>query len=204
MGFLKDFCFITPLAEWSKGLFINFKCSNEDLDDFFANEAYDYQKQLIGKTYYFALKENPRSIVCAFTIANSSVSVKNLPNRGKKIKENIPREKHIGNYPAVLIGRLGVSSDYKRQHAGTELLNFIKSWFVNPNNKTGCRFVTVDAYNSPDVLSFYEKNGFCYLFSSLKQEQEKTKNNNLKTRSMYFDLIELFGPWAEIQSAIIP
>ncbi|OAV67340.1 hypothetical protein Barb6_02364 [Bacteroidales bacterium Barb6] len=194
MGTLSEKCDLIALNEEIIKLFSEFKCSNEDLDDFFANESYDYQKQLIGKTYCFVLKENPNVIVCAFTVSNAGMSVGNLPNsRKKKITKNIPYGKHFNNYPAVLIGRIGVSESYKKQNIGTELLFFIKSWFISPDNKTGCRFIAVDAYNELGVLKFYEKNGFKYLFSSLEQEREEMRNNDLNTRYMYFDLIELFG-----------
>ena len=43
---------------------------------------------------------------------------------------------------------------------GSEALDFVKGWFYSSSNKTGCRFVIVDAVNDPQVLSFYEKNGF--------------------------------------------
>ncbi len=46
-------------------------------------------------------------------------------------------------------------------------------------NRTGCRFITVDAYNDPVVTKFYEKNDFdFYLESDFKEV----------TRIMFFDL----------------
>ena len=53
---------------------------------------------------------------------------------------------------------------------GSEALDFIKGWFYSSSNKTGCRFVIVDAVNEPQVLSFYEKNGFCPFFSQLRSK----------------------------------
>lgn len=47
-------------------------------------------------------------------------------------------------------------------------------------NKTGCRFITIDAYNKNNVLSFYQRNDFKFL-------TEKDKNET--TRTMYYDLI---------------
>lgn len=58
------------------------------------------------------------------------------------------------DYPAVLVGRLAVSEEFHSKHIGSDALEFIKYWFIDPNNKTGCRFVTVDAYNNPDALAF--------------------------------------------------
>lgn len=55
----------------------------------------------------------------------------------------------------------------------------MKSYFVD-NNRTGCRFMTVDAYKSAEA--FYLKNGFLYLV-------EDDVDHN--TRLMFFDLIDI-------------
>jgi GNAT superfamily N-acetyltransferase len=172
-----------------------FNCGLEDLNDFFFNECVLYSNDLIGKSYCFTLDENPKTIVCAFTISNDSIKVADLPNsRKKKVNELIPRAKHFKSYPAVLIGRLGVNQEFKGKGIGPELIDFIKAWFIDGENKTGCRFIVVDSYNELGPFNFYTKCGFKTLFSS--EEQEKTYLNlpneeALSTRLMYFDLIVL-------------
>lgn len=59
---------------------------------------------------------------------------------------------------------------------GTFLLNFIKSYFII-DNKTGCRFLTVDAY--ANAVPFYFKNGFIPL-----NEDDADSD----TRLLFFDL----------------
>jgi GNAT superfamily N-acetyltransferase len=175
-------------AEWSQ-----FSCGNNDLDSFFLNDAANYERQLLGKTYCFALKEMSSVIVCAFTLSTSSIDVRNIPrSRRDKVTKNIPHEKSLSSYPAILIGRLGVSSAYRKLGIGTELMEFIKQWLLEPGTKAGCRYLTVDAYNSAPTLKFYETNGFKLLFSSERQEREYiglSPERELKTRLMYFDLI---------------
>lgn len=172
-----------------------FICGHADLDDFFKNDAVNYTLQLIGKTYCFTLDEHPEEIVCAFTLSNDSIKLKNIPNaRKRKINANIPFAKHFNSYPAVLIGRLGVNANYAGKGIGRELMDFIKAWFIDENNKTGCRFIVVDAYNETDTLGFYERNGFQPLFSSDEQEKEYygiEKTEHLKTKFLFFDLITL-------------
>ncbi len=58
-------------------------------------------------------------------------------------------------------------------------MTFLKYFFII-KNKTGCRFLIVDAYNTPRVIKFYKKNKFILL-----TEEDKNK----KTRSLYIDLI---------------
>lgn len=170
-----------------------FSCGNEDLDNFFLEDAFLQSDQLLCKNYCF-IKEVTSDIVCSFTLSNDSI--KNVPNaRKKKIEKDIPHTKHYSSYPAVMIGRLGVNEKYQDKHIGSEVIDFIKAWFVDPQNKTGCRFLLVDSYNNKSNFHFYQdNNGFQFLFGSESQEKEYRKilpENDIHTRLMYFDLIEL-------------
>lgn len=130
-----------------------------------------------------------------FTVSNDSLKADDLPNsRKKKANKDIPRNKQRKSYPAVLIGRLGVDSKYKGSSVGSQLMDFIKAWFIDPLNKTGCRFIVVDAYNTDQAITYYLKNDFEFLFSTEAQEKEyvgKDENEALNTRMMYFDLLSL-------------
>ena len=91
---------------------------------------------------------------------------------------------------------MGINVDFAHRGIGSELMEFIKSWFLDAGNKTGCRFLIVDAYNEEIPLRYYQKNSFTFLFSSESQEAEYTgfdKDTKLRTRLMYFDLISLVG-----------
>lgn len=189
MSFLTERCSFYPLNEEVIKSCEPFSCGHNDLDDFFNKESHLYAEQLLGKSYCFRLDDDPSIITCAFTVANSSIKVSDLPNsRQKKVRSNIPHSKHSDTYPAVLIGRLGVSKQFKGQGIGNELMSFIKMWFLDPHNKTGCRFVVVDAYNDQTVLDYYLKNDFQFLFSSEDQELAYSRNR-ISTRLMLFDLI---------------
>lgn len=193
MSFLYDECSLCELKEWpdTKG----FCCGDKDLDEFFTNDCFAYAKQLLGKTYFYRLKANPHTVVCAFTLANAGIRVSDLPNaRRKKIETNIPHVKALKDYPAVLVARLGVSEDFRSKHIGSDALEYIKGWFIDPYNKTGCRYVLVDAYNHATTLAFYASNGFTTVFSTELQEKEYRHIDEgapLNTRLMYFDLMPL-------------
>ena len=195
MAFLESRCIRTVLSPSVLDCCNSFSCGNGDLDAFFVNDAVRYGQQLMGKTYAFVDTLSLKDIVCAFTVSNASILTNHLPNaRKKSIGRNLPWEKRDLIYPAVLIGRLGVNSAYKKRHVGSELLDYIKQWFIDPDNKTGCRYLIVDAYNQPVPLSFYEANGFRYMFSSERQECEYRNidsTTKLHTRMMYFDLMLL-------------
>ena len=105
-------------------------------------------------------------------------------------------EKPLRRYPGVLIGRLGVCSEFTGQGIGSEVLDYIKGWFFSSSNKTGCRFIIVDAVNDTRVLSFYIRNDFQPLFTTEEQDfsylmGKKDIPVQLDTRLMYFDLLKL-------------
>jgi len=172
-----------------------FSYGDKDLNSFFFLDAFKYERQLLGKSYCFRLRKDNSVVVCAFTLSNSSIDARNLPNnRKRKLTENIPHEKSLSSYPATLIGRLGVDKEFGGKGIGSELISFIKQWMRDPSNKTACRYLTVDAYNYDPTLKFYETNGFKTIFSSETQEKEYVglpPENELKTRLMYFDLMLL-------------
>ena len=73
----------------------------------------------------------------------------------------------------------------------TRTMDFIKGWF-RYDNKTGCRFIIVDAYNEEPVIKFYQRNDFSFLQpeeDELTQlHEERGEEAELKTRHMLFDL----------------
>lgn len=197
MSWLIDNCTVEELTREAISESIPFSCGNFDLDEFFLKDAPLYRAQLLGKTYCFRLDKNPKEIVCTFTVANNSIRVDMLPNsRAKKVEKNIPHAKSLRRYPGLLIGRLGVNSKYQKNGIGSQLLEFISGWLLEENTKSICRFQLVDAYNNPQTLRFYERNGFMYLFSTEDQEAKNTgfvAGTKLRTRIMFYDLLDSVG-----------
>lgn len=197
MAFLIEQCSFCELTEDIINSCQFFSCGNDDLDDFFHNDATRYSHFLMGKTYCFRLNKDSSIIVCAFTLSNDSIRIYDLPRSRKDYMKSLTRhEKPLRRYPGVLIGRLGVNNEFTRHGIGSEILDFIKGWFFSSNNKTGCRFVIVDAVNDPNVIAFYQKNGFQMLFSSEQQELAYTIGKKdvhvaLDTRLMYYDLLKM-------------
>ena len=193
MGFLADNCTFRLLTRELITTCKPFSCGYDDLDEYFLKDAPLWADQMYGKTYCFTLKDDPQTIVCAFSLSNETIRVDLLPNsRRKQFLKKIPREKQIRRYPAVLIGRLGVDVSFADKGIGTELMQILKFWFVEPDNKAAVRYLAVDALNNPRTLNYYEKNGFSFLFKDNEQEAVSSKMKlPLKTRYMYFDLIEI-------------
>lgn len=195
--FIEDNC---EFVEWSIPLIENcsdFSCTHDkDIENFFKNDFENYNNQLLGKSYGFVKANTSLELVAAFTVSNSMLPVSSLPKNIKnKINRPIPNIKRNSQYPAVLVGQLAVFDSFARKHIGDEILSFIKGWFIDPLNKTGCRYIIVDASNHQKVIDFYQRNGFKFIFENIADEIEYMKLDlepeYKRTRLMYFDLIIL-------------
>lgn len=158
-----------------------FDCGDEDLNDFILNDAPLYRKALLAMTYVLEDTENGR-VMAYFSVANDRISIQDFPdktdfNRFRKVR--FVNEKRLKSYPAVKICRLGIDKSVQGYHIGTFLVDFVCTFFVT-DNKSGCRFVTVDAY--AQAIPFYKKRDFVFL---------SKEDEGQRTRLMYFDLNDI-------------
>ena len=174
-----------------------FSCDDDDIDVFFSKDFIANQHKLLGKTYFFCLKNQPDTIVTAFSLSNDSIRLNNrITDEYKELflEDTDLRDKNLKRFPAALIGRLGTNKDYCGRGYGSAIIDFIKILF-RTNNRTGCRFLIVDAKNRPETLKFYEKNEFKYLIGDERLEAKYMGigmgHLPLNTRLMYFDLLKL-------------
>jgi GNAT superfamily N-acetyltransferase len=155
----------------------SFDCGDADLNEFYAVDSIHNAQNLLSVTY---VVERGSEVIAFFSLSNDSI-------RKEKLKQDMLqrvaqavrlKQKSYASLPAVKIGRLATSSNTQGQGVGSEIIDYIKFWFTT-GNKTGCRFIVVDAYNNPKTINFYEKNDFSFL-----QHSDANKN----TRLMFFDL----------------
>ena len=153
-----------------------FASTDDDLNEFLLDDAKKYLDDLLAVTYLF-IDEQRQQTVAYFSLLNDRVTLdpeeRSLWNR---LNRRIANPKRKKSYPAVKVGRLAVSSQYAGEGVGKEILEYLSVLFTH-RNRTGCRFLTVDAYQK--ATGFYQKCGFSYL-------SEKDKAD--PTRLMYFDL----------------
>lgn len=185
-------CVMLPYSRSVREHCISFSCGDVDLDDFFHNDADRYAEELMGKTYCWITEEVPHRIVALFTLANDSIKTLHLEKTTRnRLNRPIDNPKRGRSYPATLIGRIGVNQDFQGMNVGSQLMEFIKDWFRHEDNKTGCRFLVVDAYNNPRTLRFYERNGFRFLHGNEAEEcayYSIPTDQMIATRLMYYDL----------------
>ena len=152
-----------------------FDCGRLDLNEYFREDVFLQKIELLNETFELfeatAGKDYPVALIslCNDAIRKEKV-MQWLDFRGTK--------KDYPDYPAVKIARFGVKKEFARQNIGTNTMNMIKTMF-RTDNRTGCRFVTVDAYNEAEVLSFYQKNDFQFFSDKDIRKQQ---------RAMFYDL----------------
>lgn len=160
-----------------------FDCGDDDLNEFLLQDSLNYMNELLAVTY---LLESDTETIAFFSLLNDKISVEEAASNRKftdLFKKHMPDGKRFRSYPSMKIGRLGVSENHKGHGIGRNMLDYIKSLFIT-NNRTGCRYITVDAYNKS--VDFYQKNGFD--FFPVRDDQKKEH-----TVPMYFDLMTLIS-----------
>ncbi len=171
---------LEPVEDFT--IFAGFSCGDCDLDEFIEKDAEPHRDQLLAETYGFYLKNDGEVSppVAYMSLMNDVVQREDVPK--SLLRKLVPYPKRrYQTYPAVKIGRLAVSEEYKGMSIGTTLIALVKNIFTT-NNRTGCRFVTLDAYR--DALEFYQKNDFIPL------HEEDLKGSD-STVLMYFDLLRM-------------
>ena len=160
-----------------------FNCGQryEDLNDFIINDAPLYRDELLAVTY---LIEDSEKTLAYCSLANDRIGIEDFPSKTNYNRFRTRRfvnSKRIKHYPAIKICRLGVDVGHQSKGLGRLIVDTVK-WYFLDNNKSGCRFLTVDAHK--DAVDFYKKNGFI----TLTEEHEASTN---ETVQMFYDLMSL-------------
>ena len=156
----------------------SFDCGNDYLNDFILNQSALFRKEKLAISYAVQNKADPRKVVAFFSLSNDKIAITDFENKNRynRFSRRFNNRKRLKSYPSVKIGQFAVSESMKGRNIGSFLMKFIKTYFVM-YNKTGCRFLTVDAYC--DAIPFYYKNGFVPLNDADLHD---------RTRLLYYDL----------------
>ena len=152
----------------------SFDCGHDDLNEYFHKDVKWHKEELLTQKYCLYERSAPMLVLVLLDFCNDAVQLKNVPTE-------IDHRIHYRLLPAVKLTRLGVAKPFQRKGIGTHALNMVKRLFIT-DNRTGCRFITVDAYNETRIIDFYQRNGFSPF-------NDKDKGNH--TRSLFFDLKRL-------------
>lgn len=156
--------------------------SDRDLNEFFKADCLAYERGLWVKNYKVLLRDQNEPILGLVSLLNDALR---FETRGQKRKYTHYQKNYLEAHPAVKVGRLAVRKELENAGIGSKVLILLKAFFLT-ENRTGCRFITGDAYNRPEVIRFYQKNGFIQIKATGSPEGEAPA-----TVSMFFPLFEL-------------
>jgi GNAT superfamily N-acetyltransferase len=132
----------------------SFCCDKDDdlgCNDFIhkEEEAKLFQKERQGITYLFFID----GIMVGYaTLAMSSLPAERMERRFRKTIS-------LSFYPSLLIGRLGVSNDWRRKGIGEYICNWCVGLAIDLSDKIGCRYVILET-SKGERETFYAKCNF--------------------------------------------
>lgn len=126
-----------------------FDCEEVSLNRFLTSYARQADEHNSARTWVY-LNKGDRKISSYISIANTSI---------EKDEANSAIKSYINPIPALLIARLAVDKNYKRQGLGEELLLFGFKKAKEMNEISAIQAIVVDTINE-SAKSFYQRYGF--------------------------------------------
>jgi len=163
----------------------SFEC-HRYIDWFLKVQALGYQQKRLART--FCWMDGQRVAGYMATLMTSA----DFSKRKEEMREAelvgvaiAPEGRTLDRFPALLIGMLGVSQQYRRKGLGEFMVRFAVGMAEVLSDGTGCRFVTVDADRTDEAIRCYEKVGF----SRAETDRQAEAGGALRQRVwMYYDL----------------
>lgn len=158
-----------------------FDCGNQDLNDFLKEDVDAHYEERLAQTMLILHRNKLIGFFCLLT---DSISL-------GEAEAELFRRKGINyrSFPAVKIGRLGISKGYQRKGVGLLAVKVIAGLASRAQKHFGCRFLTVDSKPDTQAIAFWEGIGF-----------KKNLKENLKNRGTISYRYDLLNPLPERNS----
>ena len=178
---------IEKLDERHLGLLGKFETDVKDLKDFLVEDAYNNQQLGISTTYLWFY--NPTNELVAYvTVLTDAIRVHGT-QLGKMFVDMGVQYKTL---PALKIGRMCVHEKYCGRGIGTYIIQYVMHILLEINEKSGCRFIVLDAKTDTGAHRFYTKSGF----QVLKQREKGTI-------PMFYDMIKVIEYYRENKNKLL-
>ncbi|HCA59743.1 MAG TPA: hypothetical protein DEP46_17375 [Blastocatellia bacterium] len=136
-----------------------FSCSDETVDQFLRQKAMQDQELDLSRTMVLTnTAHDPTGIIGYHTLAITQIPQEQIPNDRPKIKRGIP---------VILLGQLGIDSEYQGMGYGERMLTDAQSRVCDIAAKVGVRAMILDA-RTERLASWYESHGFIRLAGSMR------------------------------------
>jgi GNAT superfamily N-acetyltransferase len=147
----------------------NFCCTDEQLNDFFQNDALSDHRNLYSITH---LVKQQDQIIGFFTLITDTIDIKNVDGSAFS-------DYQYSKLPAIKIARLATHKDYEGRGIGKYMIASIFEIVSSLTRDVGCSVITVDA--KQNAIGFYKK----YAFSEAKSRTDS------ETKPMYLNIRQL-------------
>ncbi len=140
------------ISEKHQGAIQAFEC-HEVIDRFLRNDALPWMKEGLTRPWLFVHRGR---IVGYLTLSTNVIFL------DQKERDGLAITTKRTEWPAVLIGMLGVDKDYRGggRRLGDYLLQYAVGQAQLIAEIAGAKFIVADVYNDPYALAMYERNGF--------------------------------------------
>lgn len=157
-----------------------FSCGKPVLDRFIREQASQYEKKEVGRTFV-AVRENETRVLGYYTLAAGSLGFEHFPEAQRK---KLPKHP----VPVVLLGRLAVDSSMKGKGLGSDLLIDALKRTAQSAEIIGAFAMFVESLDI-DAKGFYERFGFIplvdqelHLYLPLKTIRQTLDKSQIKWR----------------------
>lgn len=157
--------------EQTKKLLSSFYCPlNKDVEKFLKERAIEFSKRDLSKThlvYWGCPDGHDRELVGYYTISHKSILV-SKDNVSKRLYRGLSEFGEYDSFskcrrlPAILIGQLGknFADGNDTLITGDELLHMALERIKNIQYEIGGRYTYLECEDRPQLINFYESNGF--------------------------------------------
>lgn len=154
---------------------------NADVQEFLRVKAFEFSKQGITQTHLvFASYQNSPVLVGYYSLTNKVITVKKSTlsaTSAKKIAKfgTFNDQSHSYVVPAPLIAQIGknFASGYNKLISGDVLLALACTKVKQVQLDIGGKIVYLECEDTPKLLDFYARNGFCNFGKRLLDKDER-------------------------------
>ncbi len=147
-----------------------FKCENDiEVEKFLKLRALQFENIAKSRTYLVINEENlinrgNATILAYFTVALQTLKIPEEigSHQIKKLDGYSARKggEKITEISAFLIGQLGKNDLFNEKISGDEIIEYALSILMRVRRLIGGRIVFVECLDKPELINFYERNGF--------------------------------------------
>lgn len=131
-----------------------FACDDDDelgLNEFYHEEAFDFQDERLGVTHQFRFQDR---VIGFVTLAMTNIERSKIPKEDRlRLRTRV--------YPALLVGRLASHNGCRGQGVGSYLCFWSTGFAVDASLSMGCRYVVLETIEKR--VPWYEGRGFKFL-----------------------------------------